>query len=43
MGNAFGAGLDSEAPRERDVTDRDQRIEEEKSHTYHALEVFFKK
>jgi len=31
MGNAFGAGLDNEAPRERDVTDRDRRIEE-KSH-----------
>jgi len=30
--NAFGAGLDSEAPRGRDVTDRDRRIEEEKSH-----------
>jgi len=31
MGNAFGAGLDNEAPRGRDVTDRDRRIEE-KSH-----------
>jgi len=28
MGNAFGAGLDSEAPRGRDVTVRDRRIEE---------------
>jgi len=31
MGNAFGAGLDNEAPRGRDVTVRDRRIEE--SHT----------
>jgi len=31
MGNAFGAGLDNEAPRGRDVTERDRRIEE--SHT----------
>jgi len=28
MGNAFGAGLDNEAPRGRDVTVRDRRIEE---------------
>jgi len=29
MGNAFGARLESEAPRGRDVTARDRRIEEE--------------
>jgi len=37
MGNAFGAGLDSEASRGRDVTTRDRRIEESHIRRKHKM------